>query len=165
MALRDGNPDAGALTTVLDAMTAFRAQPQLTKWNWSVFFGDAPVGDQKQIPPEVQQINVLTAMDKMSRSGSYEGRTLRVFYDALCDCVHPNRGSYALFMDMCETSDIFWKPSLAAQPTHDEATQTALVLVAVPLLELSPKGAAVITELLDWHRAIKQLRGKVRMYL
>lgn len=45
---RDGH--AGTLKTLLDAMAALRSQSQLSKWNWLVFTGDAPVVDSKKIP-------------------------------------------------------------------------------------------------------------------
>ncbi len=160
---RDGH--AGTLKTLLDAMAALRSQSQLSKWNWLVFTGDAPVVDSKKIPAGAEQINVLTAIDKMSLSRSYGGRTLRVFYDALCDCVHPNRGSYMLFMDTCETTDVFWKPLLCAQPAHEEAMLTALALLAVPLQEMVPAGAAIINEIFDWHGKVRQLRSRLRAYL
>ena len=157
--------DAGTLKTLLDTMAALRAQPQLTKWNWSVFTGDAPIADAKQVPAGAEQINVLTAIDKMSLSRTYGGRTLRVFYDALCDCVHPNRGSYMLFMDTCETTDVFWRPVLRAYPAHEEATLSALALLVVPLQELVPAAAAIISELFDWHRRVGGLRSRLRAYL
>jgi hypothetical protein len=153
------------LKTLTDAMTALRAQPQLTKWNWLVFTGEDAVDKKREVPKGLEQVNVLTAIDKMKLSRSYNGRDLRVFYEALCDCVHPNRGSYMLFMDTCEVTNVFWRPVLRAHPTHQEAVLTSLAFIAVPLQELVPIAASCVAELLDWHGKVSGLRNRLRPYL
>ena len=150
---------------VLDTMSALRAQPQLSKWNWLVFTGDASVEKSKELPKGMEQINVLTAIDKLAFSRQYGARTPRVFYDALCDCVHPNRGSFMLFMETCETTETLWKPLLRARPTQQEATLVALTLMAVPLQELIPIGISLIDELLASHEKIIALRRGLKAYL
>jgi hypothetical protein len=70
-----------------------------------------------------------------------------------------------LFMDTCETTDVFWRPVLRAYPAHEEATLSALTLLVVPLQELVPAAAAIISELFDWHRRVGGLRSRLRAYL
>jgi hypothetical protein len=156
---------SAALQTILAAMSKLRAQPQLTKWNWLVFTGEALAADSKKVPPGLEQVNVLTAIDALKFSRAYGDRTPRIFYDALCDCVHPNRDSYMLFMETCETTETMWRPLLRAQPSHRELTLFALSLMAVPLQELVPVGIDIIGNLLAWHKKVIEIRVGLRAYL
>ncbi len=160
-----GQVDQNIIKKLLDANTALRRQVQMRKTNVMPFRSDQ--GDRADVPAAVTQTSVLTLIDrKLKFDDTAFGIGPRQYYDALCEAIHPNELSYALFMDTAGAAqDALRTFHIKSEPSDWTLTAAILELIAAPIVGALPQAVQTLREMkISWERS-QRLSIDFRAYI
>jgi hypothetical protein len=151
-------------SSVIQALSAIRLTAAKTRFNWLAAkpFGQGNLAEkysEKNLPDELRQDHVLKAIDKMRMVGPcQEKSTMRFYYEMICDFVHPNVGSVAVFIDEAgpESSNRF-RYTVRRQCQSSEVVQVVLSVTSIPVREAL---TALLTDLKKLDQVTEQLADR-----
>jgi hypothetical protein len=150
---------------VIEAWQAIRSVSAKSRFNWLAAepFGSGNLASNysgKNLPEHLRQDNVLTAIDKLNLLGpAPKDATLRLYYEMICDFVHPNVGSVAVFVDQAQPAgDNRHEYVIRRTPESPEVTQVVLEVISIPVRESL---VTLHADLLALNREYEKLRGKL----
>ena len=152
--------------TVFEAWKEIRMSSAKTRFNWLAAwpFGSGHLAlnfSEKNLPEHLRQDHVLKAIDKLEMSGPRpQNATFRLYYEMICDFVHPNLGSIVIFIDQaCPAGPNKWLYVLHRKTKSQEVTQLVLEAVSIPVREAL---RILQADLVELDREYERLRKTLR---